>query len=158
MRKRSVRALAVTLLVLPICAGLVSCSRSPRTPGKDASSAPVLEPGKGRVAGVVADKVDLLPDDVEPQTYEGASIAIYRAVEAGAYRVSAEEPVRVNYEVGETAAVVESGENGCWHADLDPGKYFVRAFYGDSSYSETLLVDVKEAAILELQLGLIHGV
>ena len=158
MNKWLAGALTVILLAVPICAGLVSCSRSPRDPSADELSRLGLEPGMGRAAGVVVDTADFLPEGATPQTYAGASIVISRAAEAGTYKVREEEPVRTNYEAGDVVAEVESGEHGQWQVDLDPGKYLVRALYGESSYSEELLIDIEAAAILNLRLELLHGV
>ena len=112
----------------------------------------------GRVAGIVVDAEGFLPEGATAQSYVGASIVIRRAVEAGTHRVSEEEPEYTNYEAGDTVVETESGEGGYWQADLDPGRYFIQAFYGESSYSEELLVAIEEAVILNLRLELLHGV
>jgi len=153
MQKWVVAALGISLLAILII------SRAPsRHPGANESGRLNLEPGLGRVAGVVLDSGDDIPEGSSPQFYEGALIVIHRALEAGTYKTSGEEPEQVNYEVGELVAEIESGELGCWQADLDPGKYFIRAFYGESSYSEELLIDIDAATILDLRLELLHGV
>lgn len=155
MKKWSVRVLASILLAALICAGLVACVPDPKDVSADKLD---LELGKGRVSGIVVDKDSFLPEGATAQTYEGASIVIYRAVVAGTYQVSGDEPAHASYEAGEMVAQVESEEHGYWQVDLDPGRYFIRAFYGESSYSENVLVDVEEAAILHLRLELLHGV
>ena len=150
--------LVISLMAASICVALVFYYSQPRDPIADESGRLGLEPGMGRAAGVVVDKVDNLPEGATPQIYEGASIIISKAVVAGTYKISGDEPVSVNYEAGELVAEIESDEYGYWEMDLDPGKYFVRAFYGESSYSENTLVDVEEAVILHLRLELLHGV
>ncbi len=159
MTKSLVAALAISLVAVSICVALLFYYPSPRNPSADELGKLGLEPGMGRAAGIVMDKGDILPEGATPHTYYvGASIIISKAVEAGTYKISGEEPAHISYNVGELVAEVESGEHGYWQADLDPGKYFVRAFYGDSSYSEELLIDIEAAAILDLRLELLHGV
>ena len=158
MKKWLVRVLTIILLAVSICAGLVACGPCSRNPSSDELGGLGLKPGTGRVTGIVVDKGDFLPEGATPQTYEGASIVIYRAVEAGTYKLSGEEPAHISYEVGEMVAEIESKEYGSWQVDLDPGKYFIRAFYGDSSYSESMLVEVDADHVLQLRLELIHGV
>ncbi len=155
MKKWSVRVSAIILLAVSICAGLVSCGPGPRDVSADELG---LEPGTGRVTGIVVDKGDFLPEGGTPQTYEGALIVVYKAVEAGTYKMSGEGPAYISYEAGEMVAEVESEEYGYWQVDLNPGKYFIRAFYGESSYSENILVDLEEADVLHLRLELLHGV
>jgi len=155
MKKWSVRVSAIILLAVSICAGLVSCGPCPRDVSADKLG---LEPGTGRVTGIVVDNGDFLPEGATAQTYEGASIVIYKAVEAGTYQVSGDEPAYVSYEAGETVVELKSEEHGYWQIDLNPGKYFIRAFYGVSSYSENVLVDIEEADVLHLRLELLHGV
>ncbi len=158
MTKSLVTALVISLVAISICVALLFYYPSPRSPSLDELGRLDLEPGMGRAAGIVVDHGGFLPEGATPDTYVGASIVINRAVEAGTYKISGEEPEHINYNVGELVAEVESGEHGYWQADLDPGKYFVRAFYGDYSYSEELLIDIEEDAILNLRLELLHGV
>ena len=158
MSKWSVGVLAISLLAVLICVALVLQHPRPRDPSVDESSRLGLQPGMGRAAGVVVDAGSFLPDEATPQTYAGASIVIRRAIEAGTYRVSQEGPEHTNYEAGDIVAEATSGEGGYWEADLDPGKYFIQAFYGESSYSEVVLIDIEAAVILNLRLELIHGV
>jgi hypothetical protein len=158
MNKWLVGAIGIGLLAVLICVALVIQHPRPRDPSADESGRLGLQTGMGRAAGIVVDAGDFLPEGATPQTYVGASIVISRAIEAGTYTVSEEEPEHANYEVGDIVAEVESGKGGHWQVDLDPGKYFVRALYGDSSYSEELLIDIEAAAILDLRLELHHGV
>ena len=158
MNKWLVGLFAISLLASLICVALVFQHPRPRDPSANESGRLGLQPGMGRAAGIVVDASDFLPEGATPQTYVGASIVIRRAVEAGTYRVGEEEPEHTNYEAGDIVAETESGEGGYWQADLDPGRYFVRAFYGDSSYSEELLIDIEEGAVLSLRLELLHGV
>lgn len=158
MPKWLVGVLAISLVVAAIGVALASYYPRPGNPSADDLGRLGLEPGMGRAAGTVVDDSDFLPEGATPHTYAGASIVIRRAVEAGTYKISEEAPATINYEAGETVAEAESDEDGYWQLDLDPGKYFVRAFYGESSYSEELLIDIEEGAILNLRLELLHGV
>jgi len=158
MNKWLVGVLAISLLALSICVALVFEYPRPRDPIADESSRLDLQPDMGRAAGIVVDSDDFLPEGATAQTYVGASVVFRRAVEAGTYRVGEEEPEHTNYEAGDTVAEAESGEGGYWQVDLDPGRYFVRAFYGESSYSEEVLIDIEEGAVLSLRLELLHGV
>ena len=158
MSKWLVGVLAVSLLAVSICIVFVLQHPRPRDPSADESSGLGLQPGMGRAAGIVVDAGDFLPEEATPQTYAGASIAIRTAVEAGTYTVGEGEPERTNYEAGDIVAEATSGEGGHWQVDLSPGKYFIQAFYGESSYSEMLLIDIEAAVILNLRLELIHGV
>ncbi len=158
MSKWSVGVLAISLLAVSIGVALFLQHPRPRDPNADESSRFDLQPGMGRAAGIVVDSGDFLPEGATPQTYVGASIVIRRAIEAGIYTVGQEEAERTNYEAGDTVAEGESGEGGYWQVDLDPGMYFIRAFYEESSYSEELLVDIEEGAALDLRLELHHGV
>ena len=158
MTKWIVGVLAVGLVAASICIALTIHSPRPRGPIADENGRLSLVPGLGRVSGIVVDDDDLLPEGATPHTYEGASIHIYRAVEAGTYKTGGDDPAHINYAMGERVAELESDKHGTWRVDLVPGKYFAQAFYGDSSYSENLLVDVEEAAIVHLRLELLHGV
>ena len=158
MNKWLVGLLAISLLAVSIYAALVLQSPRPRDPIADESDRSGLQPGMGRAAGTVVDSDDFLPEGATAQTYVGASIVIRRAVEAGTYRVDEEEPEHTNYEAGDIVAEAASGEGGFWQVDLEPGRYFIRAFYGQSSYSEELLIDIEEGAVLSLRLELLHGV
>jgi len=156
MNKWLMGVLAISLLAVSIGVALVL--QQPRDPSADESSRFDLQPGMGRAAGIVMDAEIFLQQGATPQTYAGASVVIRRALEAGSYTVGQEEPERTNYEAGDIVAEVESGEGGYWQADLDPGMYFVRAFYGQSSYSEDVLIGIEEDAVLNLSLELLHGV
>ena len=148
-------ALLVTLLVV---AG-ASC-REPGAAGTGAQEPDDLVPlpDKGVVEGVVMDREESLPEGATSQTYQGASILVYEAVESGTYRVAAGQPERTSYEPGEKVAELTSAEDGYWRIDLEPGTYFVRAFYGPSSYSEEILVEVERGSATHVDLELIHGV
>jgi len=79
-------------------------------------------------------------------------------VEAGTYKLGEGQPEYINYNVGEMVTEVKSGEDGYWQVDLEPGNYFIRAFYGVSSYSGNMLVEVEEGNVTNLNLELIHGI
>jgi len=158
MSKWLIGVLAIGLLGVSICVALFIQHPHLRDPSANESGRSGLQAGMGRAAGIVVDKGDFLPEGETLQTYVGASIVIRRAIEAGTYTVSEEDPEHTNYERGDTVAEVESGAGGHWQMDLEPGKYFVRAFYGESSYSEEWLIDIEEDGILNLRLELLHGV
>ncbi len=117
-----------------------------------------LDSDKGRVMGIVTDKEELLPEGTTPQTYEGALILVNEAVESGTYKVSADAPERTNYVAGKEVAKVRSGKDGYWQIELEPGMYFIRAFYGDRSYSGSILIEVREGGEEHIVIELIHGV
>jgi len=116
------------------------------------------QPDKGVVEGVVVDKDEFLSGEATPQTYEGASILVHQAVESGTYKVAAGQPERISYEPGENVAELTSGEDGYWQIDLEPGTYFVRAFYGDESYSADIFLEVAPDSVTHVTLELLHGV
>jgi len=130
---------------------LISC-------GPGGQNGTELPQGKGRVTGVVRDNEEHLAPGSSPQTYEGALIQVYEAVEAGRYRLAEGEPEQIAYDSGELVAEVKSGRDGYWQVDLAPGKYFIQAFYGDASYSEDILIEVRSGESRTLDLLLIHGV
>ena len=148
MKKWKVVASVLILVAVMSCFGAVSCEGS----GSDS------ETGKGRIYGVVADDEEHLAPGSSPQTYEGALIQVYEAVEGGRYRLAEGEPEQIDYETGGLVAEVKSGEGGLWEVELEPGKYFIRAFYGDASYSDAILTEVEPGEIKKLDLELIHGV
>lgn len=117
-----------------------------------------LDSDKGRVMGIVTDKEELLPEGTTPQTYEGALILVNEAVESGTYKLSADAPERINYVAGKEVAKVRSGKDGYWQIELEPGMYFIRAFYGDRSYSGNILIEVREGGEEHIVIELIHGV
>jgi len=158
MSKGLAGVLAISLLAISIGVVLVFEHSRPRDASADESSGLGLQLGMGRVAGIVVDAEDFLPEGATAQSYVGASIVIRRAIEAGTYRVGEEGPEQTSYEAGDIVAEAESGEGGYWQANLDPGKYFVRAFYGESSYSEESLIGIEEGAVVTLRLELLHGV
>ena len=150
-------ALLALLLTVLVFAG-ASC-REPGAAGPakaPADSGP--EPDRGVVEGVVVDNEELLAEGATPQTYEGASILVLQAVESGTYKVAEGQPERASYDPGEKVAELTSGEDGYWQMDLEPGTYFVRAFYGDASYSEDVFVEVAPDSVTHVTLELVHGV
>ena len=130
---------------------LVSCG-----PGGQNGTEPPQ--GKGRITGVVRDNMEHLAPGSSPKTYEGALIQVCEAVEAGRYRLAEGEPEQIDYETGGLVTEVKSGKGGLWEVELEPGKYFIRAFYGDLSYSGDILIEVKAGDVKKLDLELIHGV
>jgi hypothetical protein len=114
--------------------------------------------GVGKVSGVVTDDERYLPQGTKAQTYEGASISIYKAVEAGTYKLSEGAPVTKNFELGDPVKQVVSGKGGAWEAELPAGKYFIRAFVGKQSHSGDILVEVIKGSTVKLDIKLISGV
>ena len=141
------------LLLLFTVSSMLSISCNPS--GKNGTELPKDD---GQITGVVRDSEEHLAPGSTPQTYEGALIQVYKAVEAGRYRLAEDKPEQIDYETGELVAEVESGEGGRWEVSLEPGKYFIRAFYQDSSYSEEILVEIESGKSKTLDLHLIHGI
>ena len=137
-----------------ILVAVMSCFVAVSCKGSDSES----DAGKGRITGVITDAKEHLTEGTSPQTYEGSLIQVYEAVEAGRYRLAEGEPEQIDYETGELVTEVESGEGGRWEVSLEPGKYFIRAFYGDTSYSDEILTEVEPGEIKKLDLELVHGV
>ena len=158
MKRWIVVASAVVLIAVLVCGGVACSWLSPRDLGEDDLDRAALDPGKGRIIGVVTDNEEFLPEGATPQTYEGASIRVHRAVESGTYKLWGGGPEGILYDVGEMVAEVKSREDGHWQVDLEPGAYFIRAFYGDRSYSGDILIEVKEGEVEHLTLELIHGI
>ncbi len=151
-------ALPVLLVAVLAFAG-ASCSQPGVTDtGAQEQEGLDPEPDRGVVEGVVVDKDEFLSEEATPQTYEGASILIHQAVESGTYKVAAGQPERTSYESGQEVAELTSRENGYWHIDLEPGTYFVRAFYRDESYSADVFVEVGRDSVTHVTLELVHGV
>jgi hypothetical protein len=109
MKQWMARVLAITLLAVSICAALVCYSPYPRDPSGDELGRLRLEPGTGRATGIVVDRDEFLPEGVTPQTYEGASIVINKAVEAGTYKLSEEEPECINSRIQLVSATLVIG-------------------------------------------------
>lgn len=149
---------SVILVGVLVYVGVALWSARPKDLGPDDLDRLGLEPGKGRVIGIVTDNEEYLPEGTTPQTYEGALILVNEGVEAGTYKLGEGQPEYINYNVGEMVTEVKSGEDGYWQVDLEPGNYFIRAFYGVSSYSGDILVEVEEGNVTNLNLELIHGI
>jgi len=142
--------LALSAILLTVLALAGTSCREPEDSGP--------EPDRGVVEGVVTDNEEFLAEEATPQTYEGASILVLQAVESGTYKVAAGQPERTSYEPGEEVAELTSGAGGYWQIDLEPGTYFVRAFYGDESYSADVFVEVERDSVTHVTLELVHGV
>lgn len=155
MKKWIVLVLGVVLVVI---LAYIGAACQPKELSPDNIDRIGLDSDKGRVMGIVTDKEELLPEGTTPQAYEGATILVNEAVEAGTYKVSADAPERINYIAGKEVAKVRSGKDGYWQIDLEPGKYFIRAFYGQRSYSEDIFIEVREGGEEHIVIELIHGV
>jgi hypothetical protein len=153
MIKRVMLSLVILLASAINLAGGLSCDN-----GDSGQGTPDLPTGKGRISGVVTDAKEYLPQGTSPQTYEGAIIRISVAAEAGRYRLSEDAPWQIDYEAGGQLFEVKSRKDGYWQVDLSPGKYFIKALYGEGSYSEDILIEVEEGQEIKLDLGLIHGI
>jgi hypothetical protein len=119
MKRWVVRVSAIILVAVLACVGLVSCCQWPRDLGTDDLDRLGLDPGKGRVIGIVTDNEEYLPEGTTPQTYEGALILVNEGVAAGTYKLGEGQPERINYVLGEKVAEVKSGKDGYWQVDLE---------------------------------------
>jgi hypothetical protein len=117
-----------------------------------------LEAGKGRVSGYVTDNEELLSPGTNPQKYEGAKIQIFQAIASGTYKTSGDSPEETSYTSGQMVIELESGADGYWQADLAPGKYYVKAFYGTQSYTGDIFFEIESSKTVNVDLELIHGV
>jgi len=158
MKRWVVIVSSIVLVGVLAYVGIVLWSARSKDLGPDDLDRLGLDPGKGRISGIVTDNEEYLPEGTTPQTYEGALILVNEAVAAGTYKLGEGQPERINYVLGEMVTEVKSGEDGYWQVDLEPGKYFIRAFYGVSSYSGDILVEVEGGNVVHLSLELIHGV
>jgi len=145
-RQRSRRAIALLGILAILGAwSLGGCHR----PGPDGPL--------GTVTGVVIDDEAYLSSDVPPQTYAGARIEVVEAVPAGVVKQSANAPEQTTYMPGDMVARLTSGEDGRWQVHLPPGTYFIRAFYGERSYSGDIMVTVEAGTEQRVELKLKHG-
>ena len=112
----------------------------------------------GSLTGIVADDEELPDEGESPQTYEGASVRVVQAIEAGTYRLSADSPVRVSYNPGDVVVEMTTDKQGSFFVALEAGAYFVQAFHGDRSYSGKQFVEIVEGETTEVLLGLTHGI
>ncbi|MCK5213672.1 MAG: hypothetical protein KAQ74_07050, partial [Dehalococcoidia bacterium] len=145
------RATLNVALSLILCGLIVGCDDGGSSGRDDVTATGVL-------AGTVVDSPLSLPDDATLRSYPGAVVTVSEAIEAGTYKVSAESPVMVSYEHGEDVVELIAGAEGAWEVELSPGTYFVRAFFGEQSYSEDVMVEVVEGDVTDVTLELIHGV
>ena len=144
-------------VALMVVAALAFCTLLPGCDG-DGPSGLNHADTTGVLAGTVVDSPVSLPDDATLRSYPGAVVTVSEAIEAGTYKVSAESPVMVSYEHGEDVVELIAGAEGAWEVELSPGTYFVRAFFGEQSYSEDVMVEVVEGDVTDVTLELIHGV
>ncbi len=160
IHRTSTHRLALPVLLVAVLAFAGASCSEPGAAGAGAQEPgdSGQEPDRGVVEGVVMDKEELLSEEVAPQTYEGALVLVHQAVESGTYKLAADEPERTSYESGEEVTELTSGEDGYWQIDLEPGTYFVRAFYGDESYSADVFVEVAPDSVIHVTLELVHGV
>lgn len=145
-RQRGQRVIALLGVLVILGAWILGGCRRPRP------DEPV-----GTVTGVVIDDEAYLPSGATPQTYVGARIEVVKAVAAGAVRQSADAPEQTAYLPGDVVARLTSGEDGRWQVRLPPGTYFIRAFYGDHSYSGDVFVTVEAGTEQRVELKLKHG-
>lgn len=149
----------VAVLVLVITASIPGCQNPDTGAGKPGSSTPVVDVGTGKIAGVVTDSEVSLPEGAAAQTYQGASITILKAVATGGYsQLCGDCPKIPSYDVGEIAVELKSGKDGRWEVELPAGKYFIRAFLGERTYSGDIFVEVIKGETVKLDIKLISGV
>lgn len=147
----------VLILIVLFCSGVISC----QTPGADTgndTTPPTQTGGKGTVSGIVTDEEVHLSPGVKPQMYSGVSIRIHQAVEAGTSRQCSTCPELTNYNVGDRVTEVQSDNDGKWQVELPAGMYFIRASYGERSYSGDIVVEIRSGATTEVTLKLFHGI
>ncbi|MBN1192042.1 MAG: hypothetical protein JXA46_19980 [Dehalococcoidales bacterium] len=157
IKKRIFIFLSVFLVLALVCTGAISC-RPSETVTEKATTQPAQLAGKGALIGIVTDEEANLAPDVKPQRYSGASIRIHQAVATGTYRLGETCPENTSYNIGDPVTEVISGNDGKWQVELPAGMYFIRAFYGERSYSGDILVEIRDGAVTEVTLKLIHGV
>lgn len=159
-RKKSLSKYIRLLLPYAIIAALfVSGSGCQRDIGEPPlASGPQTAESMGCITGVVTDNETHLPKETMPQTYQGASISVCRAVVSGTYKTSVESPEQTSYTIGGEVARFSSGEGGEFQIEVEAGMYFIRAFYGERSYSGDMLVEVKAGNTTNITLKLIHGI
>ena len=115
-------------------------------------------PGTGKIGGVVTDHEQYLPQGQAAKTYQGASIKIYKSVEAGIYKTGEDYPEMKNYSVGDFVKEVASGKDGVWEVELPAGKYFVRSFLGEKTYSGDIGIEVIKDKVVKVDIKLIPGI
>jgi hypothetical protein len=94
----------------------------------------------------------------QERKYGGTLIQIHQAVESGTYKLAAGFPERKLYDTGEKVAEMKTGSDGQFQVELPIGAYFIRAFYGQSSHSGDLFIELKKGETKRIGIGLIHGV
>ncbi|MBN1857360.1 MAG: hypothetical protein JW846_10475 [Dehalococcoidia bacterium] len=145
------KAALFALLAFSVFGLFLGCDRGESSGQQQVNAREVL-------SGVVVDSPVSLSSGATPLSYPGAVVTVCEAIESGTCRVSADAPLTVSYEPGDEVAEVTSGADGTWEVELPPGTYFVRALFGEQSYSEDVLVEVVEEETVVVTLELIHGV
>jgi len=158
MRKWRVIIWSMIAVAIIVCSGVISGCQKPDTGTGKTGSTLGSDVGTGKIAGVVTDSEISLPKGAAAQKYQGASISIHQAVEAGTYKLAEGLPEMKNYDVGDLVREVTSGKDGYWEVELPSGKYFIRAFLGERVYSGDIFVKVKKGETVKLDIKLISGV
>jgi hypothetical protein len=149
----------IAVLILAFTGVIPGCQNPDTMTGKPGTSTPGGEVGTGKIAGIVTDSEVSLPEGTAAQTYQGASITILKAVATGGYsQLCGSCPKIPSYDVGEIAVKLTSGKDGHWEVELPAGKYFIRAFLGERTYSGDIFVEVMKGETLKLDIKLISGV
>lgn len=89
--------------------------------------------------------------------YASAKVTIYQAIEAGTTKVGEGYPEVINYNKGNKVAELLTDSDGFFQVELPPGVYFIAVFYGQSSYSENIILELGEEQV-QIGIGLIHGI
>jgi len=160
MRKCRVTSWSIIAILTIAFAGVISGCQNPDSgAGKPGLSTPGGAAGTGKIAGVVTDSEVSLPAGVAAQRYQGASIKILKAVATGGYsQLCGSCPKIPSYDKGEVVVETISGKDGQWEVELPAGKYFIRAFLGERTYSGDIFVEVMKGQTIKLDIKLISGV
>jgi hypothetical protein len=89
--------------------------------------------------------------------YASAKVTIYQAIEAGTTKMGEGYPEVTNYNKGNKVTELLTDSNGLFQIELPIGVYFKVVFYGQSSYSESIILELDEEQV-QIGIGLIHGI
>ena len=89
--------------------------------------------------------------------YASAKVTIYQAIEAGTTKIGEGCPEVTNYNKGKKVTELLTDSDGLFQIELPIGVYFIVVFYGQSSYSESIILELDEEQV-QIGIGLIHGI
>lgn len=89
--------------------------------------------------------------------YAGAKVTIHQAIESGMTKMGEGFPEVINYNKGNKVAELLTDNNGSFQIELPLGVYFIAVFYGQSSYSGDIIIELDEKGE-PVGIGLIHGI